>query len=885
MLLALAFAATPQASTVGLDVVDPATYRSRSGAYELHVDPTRPDGAGGAECRMMRNGVPVWEKSLGVTPIEVRVTDRGVAAGCALSEGRHRAGFVRIVILGADGSMLLEERIERQQSKASHGPPTPSLRGIHLLDDRILVIRVQHAQSTGWIEEWRTYDLLSCERLHTYRPEEELTVDAGHERTIAAALELPGRPLVLLWGTGKVAGGAGAPEEVWFALLNARCQVVWTLEHPEALTKAVQGQAGWDLFNLVRRRGAIFQGENEGSFCVWLPADHIRVGFDVERDTNGPTGWLVRETSRTPFDGAREPMPEPTEPLRLKLVASVPLERGAAPLTPDLGPIVAWDVDGTGVHVLRLEGGRYEHILLDSSASEKRQTVFDALPDEPSGRVRWCRISGEQWLVTVGSLEEDGGSKAFLADASKGTLAEVDRHLGPRVDAIAATPGGGFVILSTRQTDFALMPTLVVYTANGDRVWSIRGGGDDETVGNLGGPVDLTVLADGTIAVLDNLRKAIQLFDSEGTFLRLIDLEIAWGVEPNYLAGIDAAPDGGFLVYDYGASPSVLEVDRDGAVRRVLDPQLANGHRNPSLRSNVRYAPDGSLWTTDGDRIYRLDERGKAVVALGTTPAVERLRDIGPAAIDRLGRVCVQDELTGVLHVWNADGKKLLVAKPDPRDFERISTLSRITVGPDGGFCVEVDSILSREVVLFGPDGARRQKAVLARAVDYMPGTAWSFRWGPDIEGLELLEKGELLRIVTRLPSRRWVTKVMDVFPFEDGAFALLADGEIGFYGPDGAPHSSIPLPWGGRRGVMMGHQGPGSRYLNKVTATDQWALASSFEREAWLADRSRGSAAFVSVGDLVVQGSTCAWSLAPNGKELWVLDKAALVLHRFALP
>jgi hypothetical protein len=57
-LVPLAYRASAQST-----LVQPATYRSPSGALELDVDPSTPNGAGAATYRLERDGALVWSAS------------------------------------------------------------------------------------------------------------------------------------------------------------------------------------------------------------------------------------------------------------------------------------------------------------------------------------------------------------------------------------------------------------------------------------------------------------------------------------------------------------------------------------------------------------------------------------------------------------------------------------------------------------------------------------------------------------------------------------------------------------------------------------------------------------------------------------------------------
>src|SRR5688572_31136547 len=88
----------------GPGVLDPKTYRSPSGEYELFVDPSRPSGAGAASYRFSGNAVELWAGTRPWTLWGARVTDEGLVAGHAYARGRDGGPEDGLTILLLDRS-------------------------------------------------------------------------------------------------------------------------------------------------------------------------------------------------------------------------------------------------------------------------------------------------------------------------------------------------------------------------------------------------------------------------------------------------------------------------------------------------------------------------------------------------------------------------------------------------------------------------------------------------------------------------------------------------------------------------------------------------------------------------------------------------------------
>jgi len=75
------------ASAPSAQFVQPWTYRSPSGAFELSVDPSSRYGSGAAHCEMSRAGERVWAREVEFTFLDALVNDDGSAAAYACTTG------------------------------------------------------------------------------------------------------------------------------------------------------------------------------------------------------------------------------------------------------------------------------------------------------------------------------------------------------------------------------------------------------------------------------------------------------------------------------------------------------------------------------------------------------------------------------------------------------------------------------------------------------------------------------------------------------------------------------------------------------------------------------------------------------------------------------
>ncbi len=833
----------------GREAVDPATYTSRSGAFELRVEASRIDGTGDGAYRLLRSGVPIWSGDKDFTLLDARVTDDGRVIGYALTEGRRRLGHLRVIVLAPDGAELQDEPHERTGPSDMHGDPEPWLFDLLLLDAAdACVFRVHDWRKNQGLESWWVYRMTTGERLAEYLPAERLGHATEPPWRIHGAQALDPQGLVLAYGFG-----GRRHEDQWFALLEPLGEPVWRLEDPGAFATELGGVSGSGLLERVRRRNppALPPGAD---MRIWRVRQGASVDYCVERDSGAEHGWRVAEVGRTPDEGRREPPAEP-ERIALAHLSSVALARGSGSEEGQLGPVVGWGFDdGGGLCVVRsCNRERFEHLRVDRDGRVLGTTPIEEPPEKLTGRRIWTHVAGQRWLLTISPDGDGASSSAFFADGTTGALRPLAGFKCPAIKAAAPTPEGGFVVLATHHLEFTLIDTVVAFGPDGVERWRLFNpipSPDDPA--SLFSPQDLTVMPDGDVVVLDGARDALQVFDAGSAFVASVDLASAWGEEPSYLTLIEPAPGDGLLVYDFNGTTPVRLVERDGTVRARFD-------------RFGRFAPDGQLWTCDGNRFYLLDGAGREIAPVGLTPSAEFLNEAGPSALDALGRICIQDARNGVLHVWSADGGRLLTAVPEPTDFGRVDTRARIVAGPDDGFAGQARE---KGHVLFDASGRRTGLLEDVRELDFAPasGVSWAWRAGGVVE---LRAADGEIRELARLPSGRWITRPEDVCALADGSFVVLADNEVGLFDAGGRPLQSFGLPG------TPGHT---------VSAGSRWILVSSYAREAWLIDREGGTPRLFHAGE-VGEKSSCEMALGARGSEVLVLDKQALVLHRYALP
>lgn len=883
----LAAARGARASEKAPEAVHPERYASPSGDLVLLVDPGDIYGRGGAAYRLTRKGKTAWEGPKPYTLVEAIVLDDGTSAGYAYSHGfdghaRDRSdrtpGDFRIVILDPAGRERLDEATPRAQSHFLHTAPDPKVLGMFAdpVSDR-LVVRIDDADVNRASEEWRQFSLSTGKRLAS--PEVRGEWD-GNVRSIRSldARPVAGTPLVLIhWWRWRYRQG-GSDLGGRFTLVDPAQSTVWSLDLPNDYNVPGDQDAESRLMQRIKGGGAILATRETARFDLWFVRDARRVTFEVRKD--GPS-WAVREAGRVPYE-APPPDRDPAEALperALTYLGKVVLDGGSSEVHA-VRDVISFDLDPPGRVGMtrREEGDRSTFLLVEPDGRVLREVALDAAKKAGNDRspfLAW--IDGDRWLIYLSPYGVEARSPAWWLDALSGEVAEVQGFDCPSIEAVDGTGDGGFAVLATRQYRNTSEDELIAFDGAGKRLWTVK---KDPADPNVQFRRDgLAVTAGKRIAVLHRPRATVDLFDLGGNHLKTLRLKDSWGHSPNYLTGIAADWEGGFLIEDFrGKSPAVL-MGAEGDLRLALPPCKFPDGRAAELRS-FRFAPDGGVWATDLSCIVRLTQEGMVAVALGALPSSGRLDNIAAATVDARGNLYCVEQRTGTVQVFTREGKRLRACTPAPGDFERLRD-AHLTVDGEGAVCLTGEVYAQKDYLHFSPAGERAGKKgfgldTLKEFWHAQPGTKNT--WVVDHQAVFLVDpSGKTIREIRRQPDGNWLQPTGPAGVAPDGSLAVIGGARgpmpstVSLYSAGGEPLRAIGLPvsawvssvaYDGRRIVVQGHE--------ETLVLD--AEGRSIERlrlpEVPAAPGRR-------------------WCFLPQGAggELWLVEGKTKAIHRFALP
>lgn len=864
--------------------LQPATWRSPSGTWTLDVDPTSRLGAGESECRASRSGVEVWRRRLPFTLRGGSIDDLGRVAGYAYDKGWNGVGpdgnFV-IAVLSPAGEVLARHETPMQSGRGIHGAPTPTVVGwIHDNTRERVLARLREEDRDGSIEAWQILDLSSGSRVDAFQPAKRADWDDGRRGSIVDVELLSDSGNFTVCWVFAADGIDPACPDMRVSVVDATGRTLARLDFLGAFDDVGRNASGESMWRTIWGKGTLSGSSGDGCFEVWLPDPGERAQLLFAPGVDGSPA-RIDVLGRERFEPARPAVPgrEPEtveEPLELALLAETALQVPRASEQSPIRDIAAFGIAGPGtLQIVRWDdrtSGGYTSLILDEEGRVLAERAFGPFGSE---RVQsWWSLGKGKWLVWPAAVRIDtrtGSKEPFHAGGFR------------NVTAAAGAPDGGFVVLGERGfLSSGLHPVLAAYDAAGVQRWSARTGRHDAA--------DLAVDRAGRVAVVSPGADLLELFGTDGSAQRTVDLAQRWGHDPRYVHAIEADTEGGFVVVESPSDTHVLHLATDGSIRAKITPRSPEGSTDVQFPRYLRVAEDGRLWTSDGRALFRLGADGTADRRLGGVRDVDALDHPGTGAIDRVGRLAIRDDATRAVHVFDRHGARLFVAEARPEDFAgaRSSREGEIASDFEGNLYVRSHAL---EAGWLGLDAeGRRLGAVdlggrsmyVPYDVHFVPGVAryWRVvsRWEGDSAVLFDLERRDLLHI-DRRPDRDWFWTLRKLSVAPSGAIAAV-DGEhdsqtgedLLLYEPGGDPLACIDLPTG--------------FYTSQLAHGGGWiALASYAHDELLLVSASDRSPRWVRPPPDWSGRGARAVGFSPDGSELWLLNVAKLKLWRYALP
>jgi len=866
-------------------ILNPTTYTSPSGVYSLTVNPSDLHGRGSADYRFTMHGKLLWNNRMPYTFWEAGIADSGYIGGYSYSNGWRgfsKKGFMtgmgdfRVVILSPSGEVLKEHVIQREHSRFLDTPPSPLAKGLFIdTEGARVLIRVADSDINKRIEQWWVYSLKNGMRLDPLEPQSFMATAKDQHLSIIDTATVASTPLVLVhwWKSDYPRAGAV------FTLVNESAKPVWTL----SLDNDYSVPSDEDKEDEIRRRiwehGGILGVDTNGIFHLHSVKQGLRISYGVKKSPSGE--WEVTKIAQSPYtwdnSGAKK---ESCPSLTPAKIGELVLSSSGDGEKRKIGDLKGFDFDQRGdICATRFRRNSLPSLLLVSQSGEliyELALPVDKLPENIKIS-NPANIGEKRFVVAVSDQAVNGIARWFIADFGERTVEKLTDTTCPSVEAVAGFPDGSFAALTTRHMKYTSVNGLFFFDRTGRQLLSKEERGYSGFPDDLLSPKDITHYGINAIAVLDNIRHTIQIFDKKCVMQKSIDLQQAWGRKPSYPTDISADRDGGFIVYDFDAKHTLLRLDRNGKILTQSVPRFQD-KRAFSITDGVKWSPQGDLWTCDGESLLRLSTNSTVNLILGEKPLVSVLKAPDYWWVGPEDHIYVSDRRTKCLHIFNSLGKHLGQCKPKAEDLTEHSFISHVSASRNGHIFLTMDLCSDRQLHFnekqnhLGWSGVKLDSVCQDWYFQPTNDLCWIVGYNDVflVRGLKNVE-----RRISRRPDGRWLEYPGGAAVAHDGSLALLArtqsrEMSINIYDCAGKALSTFPVP---DSTCLASIAYDGSHvYIrqeaNVMVYGPDGSLSGSFA--------------------LKHAGASENWAgpfLASQGRELWFVSTDDLTIHRYTLP
>ncbi|MBD8526709.1 hypothetical protein [Pseudomarimonas arenosa] len=789
-LFLLLLSLTASASDISIPDLSPTHYASASGDYVVRIDPSTRNGAGSASYQLLHRGQRLWSQTLPYTLRSAAVTDRGMVAGFGYSNGLDAAyrdlGQFIVAIIDHKGQTVADHRSAREPSRFLHTLGDPKGAGLFVdADNDRLVIRIADSDRNAGAESWWIYRLSSGERIGQIRPK-QLMQDAQLTPFIFDAQALPGTPLTLIhwYRADAEAKQFGAR----FSLVDLDGKPVWSIDFSDDYTAPGDTHAQRKLLQRIRQHGAILNTASAPPrFTLRAVSQAMLISYQVTPSSESAGGWRVEEVARAADLGFADSAPDTqgvaVQEQALQHLGRIELLQGERRPSP-IRRVIAFDIDDKQrLGFLRQCDCPHEIdlVFIDQHGGLLGQWTPAAITTESSeARHHLTWISGNRWLWVRSEYGIGKRSSAAWVDAQQGLIEPIAEFNAAAIESLHRWGDGGFVALINEPLDGSRKAGLSAFGPDGLPRWTIAQSYQDPT--QLFSPQDVAVTTEADVVVLEGVSKALKRYDQNGLHVDSVDLRQSWGRTPNYLAGLEANRDGGVIVYDFDGSPSMVDMALDGRVIAAWTPKFSDGRRF-SPRGNLKQAADGSRWTSDGESLLRLDDKGVVDRVLGRRPDAAGLDQIAALQLDADQRIYAADQRSGSVHVFDPQGQWLRTCRPDVSDFASALSLPSMTVTDAGEIYLSRQAQPSRPrngFVHFDRDCQRVGIAAVPLEDEVSQG--WysqpgsTNRWVLGFRNAYLVDPdGSVLRQIDRTADEQWLDIPGPAGTAPDGSIAIVS--------------------------------------------------------------------------------------------------------------
>ncbi len=837
--------------------LQPKTFESSAGKYELFVDPSNLYGAGTGTYTMRSAGVILWEQELPFTLSDVIITDDGYTFGYGYTGGVESMmkfpDELILCLLDSSGAIVVNKEFERTFARYTSGTHYPWVNMMGYSDEN----------NTAWFFLRKNDlpredgELILINKKGEEKRDRLMILDKINEGEghIWKVQQIPGAPLLVI--TWQTEGGSFTWENQRISVLDFDGKEHWRWIADDQEVRLPEVTVTDALQFSFPNKGNTVTIQVTGSGDVWSITEHSRVKLAETVNPKTETNLPINAAPLKDFPA-----------VHLKPYRTFSLDKPAAPensvsirqsyLFDDAGNVYTFgneEKDRT-VRIINKQG---EVIASNTIPSEgfKHNWGMDWLDHEN--------------IVMLGKTEGLDDYKApvklFRFDVATGELTQLGNHDFWGVSGIDASSNGRILVRSYKSKSINSGGQIRVFDRDGELLLRIDEDDFSERCGNCRID-DASLLKDGRIAVLDGNPDRVEILNIEGKKESVILLEEHWGYKPNYLSAVHAGPNGGVVVVDFNGRYPTVEMDAEGNV--------LHKYRKKGTIDSL-----GKFWVSDGYTLKQESEGGEVLGMIGSEPTDELSGPLAQFHIDQQGRMYTIPARSGIPFVFDQNGKVIYRADVPASSIQNPETaMYNLLIPGDGSMRYRVtEKVHSRDIpqreqkYVFDAQGKQVLQEELIGGTSSIEVTLRNVNlnteqvmlnddriWTTTYHTVVLKDlEGTVLKEVKRDANNNWLIGPRIILQSPKGDILVSNRSSSGF------------TIYSSEADIIGGFDPPNlSRSSLRNSAWDGTMVFTFVEDELWVID-----AQGVTVKALKVEGTNKSWQphVTKHGKELWLFD------------
>ena len=757
-------------------LLDPYHATSARGDFTLYVKPSDPKGAGSAIYRLSHNEHTLWDKTLPYTFTKTVVSNKAETVGFSLVEVEG-VKYIQITVFNSTGDQVFSWRNEKYFSEKRNAFLEPVLRE-HFIHDKNRLVYFQLISAGEEGSVWYSLNLdskviakLPSRKIPRKGQNIAFAVDTKTNRSIVFMAE---SQCDKQWKKVDASGCRSEYMHSHYCLLDDNLDSIAC----ETLAGDLDDRDGLadKLFYKIKARGeaAGFSGE-----LLWI----TEIKTKQKRSYRIDDGAFAKVGSQRIPEEAYVTRPQEHSKSLLKPIKTLNLPQNLVVDT-HLGRVSTFDLGPEGDLVTLTQSNKEVYF---NRYNSDRQVITQRKIDLVFEDRIWLNIRNfdkNQWLVLASEFIGAEQSRLYLIDENGTIIQGIPADL-PGTNLIEIGQEG-IIYLASRRGDY-----LKAIDLTGKELWKIQERHNDKA--GFINTDDIAVAGNG-IAVLENIKNVIKVFNRLGVHIKTIDLNVE-DRSDSYFTQLVSGSSDEFHVWN-SSNGKLGRYDSNGI---LIDSQsFTTTYGLAPVFRDLQRDKDGNILGGDARQLMQFDKDSELIYSSNQPLGKAQLTGVNGFYVDHQEIIYLYDYfLNKIVKVEGDKAAFLYRLESEKRGgiFERLTGLKRFD---NEHFLIKKNRAEYQKVAFDGSVSTITPPVDQAlSSTFYLPGLAGPHFWSSNANGIVLTQHNngqKVEKAITQTNDGFWIPRYIRTSQNSNGWLTVLEKKHAFAISPSGEASKKIPL-------------------------------------------------------------------------------------------